>query len=38
VWILFTLTSPFSGYAGYILVYSSYLTYIACSSYLKVNG
>lgn len=25
-WISFTLTSPFSGYAGYILVYSSYLT------------
>jgi hypothetical protein len=26
------------GICSYILVYSSYLTYVACSSYLKVDG
>jgi hypothetical protein len=37
-WIPFTLTSPFSGYTGYILVYRSCLTYVAYSSYPKVDG
>jgi hypothetical protein len=26
------------GICSFILVYSSYLTYVACSSYLKVDG